>query len=121
MLAESPVLSLGGLILGLGVAYAFIRGVEIMGPENFVGGLKIRFDLPMLIFTASAGILSGLLFGIAPAGQLGSGNNSEALKEGGRSGTAGRESTRLRSMLVTTEVALAVLLSIFHRLLLSRH
>jgi len=83
-----------------------------MGPENFAAGLKIPFDLPMLLFTTAAAILSGVLVGVAPAGQLGRGNSSEALKEGGRSGTAGRERTRLRSMLVITEVALALVLCI---------
>jgi predicted permease len=118
ILAESAMLSLAGSLLGVGVAYVFIRAVEIMGPESFVGGLRIPFDLRMLIFTAAAGILSGLLFGFAPAGQLRRGDHGEALREGGRSGTAGRERTRLRSVLVTTEVALALILSIGAGLLL---
>ncbi len=116
--AEAALVALAGSILGLGVAYMFVRGVEVMGPQNVVGGLKIPFDLPMLAFTTAAGILSALLFGIAPSGQLGRGNTSEALKEGGRSGTPGRERTRLRSVLVTAEVALALVLSIGAGLLL---
>ena len=72
----------------------------------------------MLLFTAGAGIVSGVLFGIAPAGQLRRVNTSEALKEGGRSGTPGRERNRLRSILVTAEVALALVLSIGAGLLL---
>jgi predicted permease len=112
ILAESFLLALAGSILGLGVAYGFIRGLQILGPENIVGGLKIPFDVPMLVFTMVAGTLCGLLFGIAPAAQLGSLNTSEALKEGARSGTAGRERTRFRSILVTAEVSLALVLSI---------
>ena len=118
LLAESFLLALAGSILGLGVAYAFIRGVEVFGPENVVGGLKIPFDLSLLLFTAAAGTVSGVLFGIAPAGQLRRVNISAALKEGARTGTSSRERNRLRSILVTAEVALALVLSIGAGLLL---
>ena len=117
-LTESAVLALAGSILGLVVAYAFIRGVQILGPENVVGGLNIPFTLPMLFFTVAAGVLSAALFGIAPAAQLGRVNTSEALKEGGRSSTEGRDRIRLRSILVTAEIALALVLSIGAGLLL---
>ncbi len=116
--AESLLLALAGSAVGLGVAYASIRGLEFLGPQNIVGGLKIPFDLRLLVFTGAAGILSGVLFGIAPAGQLGRVNTNEALKDGGRTGTAGRERIRLRSILVAAEVALALILSIGAALLL---
>jgi putative ABC transport system permease protein len=80
--------------------------------------LSIPFDWPTLAFTAAAALLSVSLFGIAPAGQVGRVNTSEALKEGGRSATEGRERTRLRTILVTAEVALALVLSIGAGLLL---
>jgi predicted permease len=118
LLAESFLLALAGSILGLGVAYAFIRGIEVFGPEKVVGGLKIPFDLSLLLFTVAAGTVSGILFGIAPAGQLRRVNTSEALKEGARTGTSSRERNRLRSILVTAEVALALVLSIGAGLLL---
>ena len=118
LFAESSLMALAGSILGLGVAYALIRAVEVWGPESVVGGVTIPFDATMLIFTAAAGIVSAVLFGMAPAGQLGRGNTSEALKEGARSGTAGRDRIRLRSILVTAEVALALVLSIGSGLLL---
>jgi putative ABC transport system permease protein len=118
MFAESALLALAGSLLGLVVAYAFIRAVEVLGPENVVGGLKIPFDLPMLLFNTAAGILSCVLFGIAPAGQINRGNVSEALKDSGRTGTSGRERLRLRSILVIAEVALALVLSIGAGLLL---
>ena len=118
MLAESAVVAIGGSMLGLAVAYAFLRGVEVLGPQYIAGGLKIPFDLTVLLFTAGVGIVSGVLFGVAPAWRLGRGSNSEALKEGGRSGTAGRDRVRLRSILVIAEVALALVLSIGAGLLL---
>jgi predicted permease len=118
ILVESSMLSLVGSILGVGVAYAFIRGVEVASPETLIGGLKIHVDVSMLAFTAAVGILSGLLFATAPAGQLGSGSSADALKAGGRSGTESRERMRLRSVLVTAEIGLALVLSIGAVLLL---
>ena len=118
ILAESFLLAMLGSILGLGVAYVLMQGVEAFGPENIAGGLKIPFDVTMLVFTAGAGVFSGVLFGIAPAAQLARVNTSEALKEGSRTGTAGREQTRSRSILVIAEVALALVLSIGAALLL---
>jgi macrolide transport system ATP-binding/permease protein len=118
LFAESLLVGIAGTTAGLGVAYVFIQGVESWGPSAIAGGLKIPFDLSMIAFTAGAGFLSAVLFGIAPAGQLRRNSNAEGLKEGGRSGTAGRERVRLRSALVTAEVALALVLSIGSGLLL---
>jgi putative ABC transport system permease protein len=118
ILAESFVLALAGSTLGLCVAYGFVRSVEVFAPENIAGGLNIPFDLSMLLYTAAAGLLSAVLFGIAPAADFWRGNTSEALKEGARSGTPGRDRSRLRSVLVTAEVALALVLSIGAGLLL---
>jgi predicted permease len=118
VLAESFVLAFAGSILGLCVAYGFIRSVEVFAPENIAAGLKIPFDVPMLLYTAGAGTLSAVLFGLAPAGNLWHGKTNQVLKEGGRSGTPGRDRSRLRSILVTAEVALALVLSIGAGLLL---
>ncbi len=117
-LAESFLLAASGSIAGLGVAFAFLRGVQVFGPERVVGGMSIPFNVSILLFTASAGVFAGALFGMAPASQLGRVNTNEALKEGGRSSTEGRERFRLRSILVTAEVALALVLSIGAGLLL---
>jgi predicted permease len=118
MFAESALIAAMGSVVGLCVAYAVMRGVETWGPASVAGGLRIPFDLSMLAFTAGAGLISAVLFGIAPAGQLRRNSSADGLKEGGRSGTAGRERVRLRSALVTAEVALALVLSIGAGLLL---
>ncbi len=118
LVAESSLLALAGSALGLCVATVIIQAVEAFGQENVVAGLKIPFDMPMLIFTAGAGILSGALFGIAPAGQIGRFSPSEALKASARTSTAARRRIRLRSVLTTAEVALALVLSIGAGLLL---
>jgi len=69
-----------------------------------------RIDGAVLLFTAVAAIVAGILFGIAPAWQLSRLDRFDALKEGGRSGSAGLRRQRLRAGLVIGEVALALVL-----------
>jgi len=118
ILTESSILAFAGSILGLGVAYAFIRAIEVASPSSLVGALRIPFDLPAIVFTGAAGILSCVLFGTVAAAHASAGNRFEAIKAGGRSGTASVEKARLRSILVGAELALAVVLSIGAGLLL---
>ncbi len=109
-LAESLVLALAGAALGLVVAFAGARGLILMAPENSAVTLDVRIDTTVMAFTALAAIAAGILFGIAPAWQISRLDRFEALKEGGRSGTAGLSRQRLRAGLVIGEVALALVL-----------
>ncbi len=118
LFTESAMLSLAGSIAGLGVAYLFIRTVERYAPENVIGGLRIPYDWQMLAFTALAGIVAAVLSTWIPAAQLIGAHSSSLLKEGGRSATATRERLRLRSFLVSAEVALALILTVGAGLLL---
>ncbi len=109
-LAESLVLALAGAALGLVLASAGARGLILMAPENSAVSLDVRIDTTVMAFTALAAILAGILFGIAPAWQISRLDRFDALKEGGRSGTAGLSRQRLRAGLVIGEVALALVL-----------
>jgi predicted permease len=71
----------------------------------------VSIDGRILLFTLGLTILTGLLFGLAPALQAGHVNLNELLKEGGRSGV-GQRQRRLRDGLVVIEVALALVLLI---------
>jgi len=108
-LAESLVLGGVGTGLGLAMAQGGIQVLEKLAPRQG-SGMVIRTDAYVLAFTIVAGIISALLFGIAPAWQVSTVHKFEALKEGGRSGMAGVVQHRLRAVLVAGEVALALVL-----------
>jgi predicted permease len=109
-LSESLVLAFLGAIAGLGLAYVGVRALLVFAPENSPVALDVQIDGVVLVFTAVAAIVAGILFGIAPAWQLSRLDCFDALKEGGRSGSAGLRRQRLRAGLVIGEVALALLL-----------
>jgi predicted permease len=108
-LAEAVILALCGTAVGLLLAYAGVRALAAVVPERIGGAIPISMDAYVLLFTAAAGVLSGLLFAIAPAWQASRVDRYAALKEGSRGG-AGQVRQRLRSALVAGEVALAMVL-----------
>jgi predicted permease len=115
-LAESVLLAGLGTLLGSAMAFTLIRllprlAADSLQAGNFIFSAEmIPVDRWVLGFTAGVGILSGIVFGLAPAWQIARVDRYEALKEGGRSGSAGRARQRLRCVLVTGEVALALVL-----------
>jgi predicted permease len=109
-LSESLVLAILGALCGLGLAFAGVRALLVFAPANSPVTLDVRIDAAVLLFTAAAAIVAGILFGIAPAWQLSRIARFDALKEGGRSGTAGLRRQKLRAGLVIGEVALALVL-----------
>ncbi len=104
------MLAVGGSSLGLGIAYSSILAIPLMAPRTISGRLNIELDIVVLVFTVTVGIVSGVLFGIAPAWQVAQTNTHDALKEGSRSGTASRFRLRFRSTLVAAEIGLALVL-----------
>ncbi|MDD5542984.1 MAG: ABC transporter permease [Acidobacteriia bacterium] len=115
---ESLLLSGLGTLLGLALSQLGIRALLWLGPQDVVKALVIRTDLFVLSFTAVIGILSGLLFGVVPAWHVAGVHQFELLKEGGRSGVGSRGQSRLRTVLVSGEVALALVLLVGAGLLL---
>jgi putative ABC transport system permease protein len=76
-----------------------------------VPGLKhLVIDTRVLVFTLAIGLLSGILAALAPAIQCSRSGVNEVLKEGGRGGTSAPGRSRLRALLVVSEVALALVL-----------
>jgi len=80
----------------------------LMPPYTLPSEVDVRVNLPVLLFTLGACVLSGILFGLAPAWQAAKSNVNDALKEAGRAVGGGR--SRLRQWLVAAEFALALTL-----------
>jgi len=78
------------------------------GPMSSLVSMDTRPNLAVLGFTAGLCVAAALIAGLVPALQVGRMNLSARLNAGGRSGTAGRTRNRLRSTLVASEVALAL-------------
>jgi putative ABC transport system permease protein len=116
LLTESIVLS--GIATGAGLLLAewAIRALRTLPPSNLPRAANIGLDLSVLGFAAAVAVLTGLLFGFAPALQITRGAPSETLKEGGRTASAGRQG--VRSALVVLETTLALVLLVGSGLLL---
>ncbi|HEV7844143.1 MAG TPA: ABC transporter permease, partial [Pyrinomonadaceae bacterium] len=113
LLTESTVLALLGGGLGLVLA---LWGVELLVARipsaqadamPYLQGLTL--DSRVLLFTISISLLTGIIFGLAPALQSSKLNLQESLKEGGRTSSVATHH-RLRNMFVVSEIALALLL-----------
>jgi putative ABC transport system permease protein len=113
-LTESLTLSLAGAALGWVIAswdiQAILAGMPAEIARYIPGWYEIRLDQRTLLFTVLAAVGSGVLAGLVPAWQGTRSNLQEALKEGGRSASAGRGRARLRGVLVAAEIALSMVL-----------
>ncbi len=110
LLTESMVLAALGTALGLLFAWAGTRLLVHVDPSILPRATEIGLDWRAVGFTAAVGILTGILFGLAPALQMARGDLQSALREGGRGNSMGFRRNALRSVLVTGEVALALTL-----------
>ena len=110
LLTESAVLSLASGCLGLCLALIGIRILVVIGPRDIPGLVETGIDLRVLAFTLLISMLTGLLFGLAPAWKISRSDPNDFLKEGGRSATSGQGSGRSGQLLVVLEFALAVVL-----------
>jgi predicted permease len=117
LLIESLVLATAGTVLGLIIAVWGINVLRAALPEPLPRISTVALDARVLGVTVVASVFTGLLFGLAPALQLSRPGGASALRDGSRGATAG--GTRLRSALVISEIALAVVLTIGAGLFLS--
>jgi putative ABC transport system permease protein len=110
LLTESMLLALVGGGIGLLLAIWGIDLLRTAGADSLPSTAVVKLDGRVLIFTLGVSLLTGIIFGLAPA--LGSAKSGlhDTLKEGGRSSTAGGRRHWLRSTLVVTEVALSLVL-----------
>jgi predicted permease len=110
LLVESLMLSVAGACGGVVVAWWGVQILHNALPANLPHISAIAVDLRVLGATALASVVTGVLCGLVPAFQFSRPDVANALREGGRSSTAGVVRQRLRTTLVVAEVALAVVL-----------
>jgi putative ABC transport system permease protein len=122
LLTESVLLSLAGGILGMGLGFAGMRALLAVSPAGLprIGedGSAIGMDWRVLGFTLGVSLLTGILFGLFPAFSTSRSDLNATLKESGnRYGTGFREG-KARSLLVVSEISLALVLFIGAALLI---
>ena len=111
LLTESILLALLGGIIGVLLAFWGIDLLRSAGADSLPSTAVIKLDGRVLLFTLLVSLLTGIIFGLAPALAAVKTDLHDTLKEGGRSSTAGGRSW-MRSTLVVTEVALSLVLLI---------
>src|SRR5215471_6732531 len=110
LLTESILLGILGGVVGFALGTAFMHGIELwLPPDMLPPQADVHMDYGVLLFTMVIGILTGVLFGLAPALSGTRPDLAGSLKESGRT-TAGLTPNRMRTALVVSEVALSFVL-----------
>jgi predicted permease len=112
LLLESVTLGLLGGAVGVGVAYAGLRLLTAIGPENLPRLSEISLDGQSLAFTLILSVLSGLLFGSIPVLRYVPSRQAVPLIGAMRTASTSRERQRGRNLLVVAQVAMALVLLI---------
>jgi len=118
-LTESVLLAFLGAGLGLLLALAGVRVLKTFVPSMILQIQAINIDGRVLLFTASIALLTGIVFGLAPAMHALDSNLNDSLKEGGRDPAVSRKGNQLRGLLVIGEVAVSFILLIGAGLLIN--
>jgi predicted permease len=109
LLTESLVLAILSGVVGLGIAYGGRAVLWSFRPPFILDGdIDLGFDSRVLFFTLGMALLTAVFIGVAPAIKAAKPDLIEALKVGGRAGTVGWTRNPFRSLLVVTEIALAL-------------
>lgn len=109
LLTESFVLAILSGAVGLAIAYGGRAVLWSFRPPFILDGdIDLSFDSHVLFFTLSVALLTAVVIGLVPAIKAAKPNLIEVLKVGGRGGTVGWTRSPFRSLLVVTEIALAL-------------
>ncbi|HEX8336198.1 MAG TPA: ABC transporter permease [Pyrinomonadaceae bacterium] len=118
LLTESLLLSLAGGAAGLLLSVWGVEAIIKLSPSTVPRLAETSIDARVFLFALGVSLLTGIVFGLAPALSASKTDLAESLKEGGRGGTAGARRNRLRSALVVSEVALSLVLLVSAGLLI---
>jgi putative ABC transport system permease protein len=108
LLAESTMLAVAGGAVGIFIAWAGLRTLTAALEVPVLLGESVRLDATVLLFTGVLAVLTGVLFGLAPALQTTKADVQDTLREGGRGGAADRSGHFLRRAFVVAEFGLAL-------------
>jgi putative ABC transport system permease protein len=118
LLTESALLALAGAAAGVLLAWSITPWLLRLGGTAVPNISPVKVDMPVLLFAAALAVLSGVLFGLAPAFQTARVDLRNVLNEATRSSTGSRAQRRMRSALIVAEVALTLFLLVGAGLLL---
>ena len=118
LMTESVLLALAGGVCGWLLSWGCMESLLSLSPENIPRLQEIRLDGRVFGFTLMVSLLTGVIFGLAPALQAAKTELTETLKEGGHGGEGAR-GARLRGALMIAEVAIALVLMVGAGLLLN--
>lgn len=110
LFTESTILALTGGAVGLLIAYWGLQAITKLLPRDFPRLDEIHMDLRVLAFTFAASVLTGILFGLAPALQISRPDLQDSMRESGRGLAGSLRKSRFRQALIVGEVALSVVL-----------
>ncbi|MGA9772667.1 MAG: ABC transporter permease [Blastocatellia bacterium] len=116
LLTESVLLALAGGVVGLALAIVCVKVLRMFGPENIPRLNEVGIDGRVMAFTFLVSLLTGIVFGLAPALRASRVDLNKVLKDGGRSsiggGAFGLGHQQIRKLLIISEVALSLVLLI---------
>jgi predicted permease len=118
LLTESVLLGSAGGLAGLALAWFGIRALRAWNPGNLPRIEDVHLDVRVLAFAFFLSVLTGIVFGLAPAFRSSRSDLTGTLKQGGRTGTANAAKRRTHGLLAIAEVALSFTLLIGGGLLL---
>lgn len=111
LLTESILLALAGGALGLIVSSWSFSLLKQLIPEGMIAATTLKIDLQILAYSTVVSLVTGIIFGLAPALQLSKVDLNEALKQSSRTGS-NAISQKLRGAFIVTQIALALVLLI---------
>ncbi len=112
LLTESLVLAVAGAAVGVVLAVLGVEALLTLGPANLPRLDEVSVDGGVLLYVTAITIVTGLAFGMAPVFRLARTDVQLVLQDASKGSTVGLGRERIRNLLVTTEIALAVMLVI---------
>jgi putative ABC transport system permease protein len=118
VLTESLMLALVAGVLGAALGWGATRVLAIKAATQIPAGIPFGMDVRVLLFTAVISALAGVLFGITPALQLSRVDLNSTLRDEGQGTSLSRARSRIKNLLVVSQISLSLLLLIGAGLLL---